>query len=277
MKNAAAKPETKKEAAKRDQVDRQPADAITLKASIADPLIDGVLTRYGLTVDSDAPRHIYFFDTPDLTLLKAGIIARARRISGDDHDSTVKFHPVVAADIPAMWRECDGFQLERDLSETGAITSASLTVPVSKGAIKQVAAGEKGIAKLFSKEQEAFLTAVGGPGIAYEGLCVLGPVAGHCWTLTDPAYPWRITAELWQREDGTRLMEVAIKAPLIQAEVASAGFMVFMQTVGAQRHMKPQTKTRWILRHYVKAAPAESATVNPSDKAEVNRDQESHQ
>lgn len=260
MKTAAAKPETRKEAAKCNQVDRHPSGTITLKASIADPLIDGVLSRYGLTVDSDAPRHVYFFDTPDLTLLKAGIIARARRISGDDHDSTIKFHPVVAADLLAMWRECDGFQLERDLSETGAITSASLTVPVSKGAIKQVAAGEKGIAKLFSKEQEAFITAVSGQAISYEGLCVLGPVAGYCWVVTDAAYPWRITLELWLREDGTRLMEVAIKAPLIQAEVAGAGFMVFMQAVGAQRHMKQQTKTRWILRHYVKTAPAETAT-----------------
>ncbi|WP_295389353.1 hypothetical protein [uncultured Thiodictyon sp.] len=154
MKTTVAQPETKKETTKRDHIGRQPTDTITLKASIANSMIDGVLNRYGLTVDSDAPSHIYFFDTPDLTLLKAGIIARARRISGADHDSTVKFNPVVAADIPAMWRECDGFQLERDLSETGTITSASLTVPVSKGTIKQVVTGEKGIAKLFSADQD---------------------------------------------------------------------------------------------------------------------------
>lgn len=260
MNPSAAKPETRKDAAKHDRMGRQPADAITLKATIADPGIDAVLTRYGLTVDSNAPRHIYFFDTPDLALFKAGIMARARRISGEDHDSTVKFHSVVAADVPVIWRECDGFQLERDLSETGPITTASLTVPVSKGVIKQVATGEKDIPKLFSKEQEAFITAVGGQAIAYEGLCVLGPVAGHCWTLTDPACPWRIRAELWQREDGTRLMEVAIKVPLLQAEVAGAGFMVFMQAVGAQRHMKQQTKTRWILHHYVKTVPTDTAT-----------------
>jgi hypothetical protein len=253
-----ANSDTKTGSVARDQTNRHLASPITINGTIVEPQIDEVLNRYGLTLDSDASHHIYFFDTPDLALLKAGVIARARRISGDDHDSTITFHPVVADEVPAMWRECDGYHLETDLSEAGGITSASLTVPVSKGLIKQVVAGTKGIAKLFSKEQEAFLNAVAGQTIDYESLCVLGPVEAHRWTLTDAAYPWRITADLWQREDGTRLLEVAIKVPLIQAEVASAGFMVFLRAVGALRHMKQQTKTLWILRHYVKAPATET-------------------
>ena len=90
MKTTAAKPATKKEAAKRDQMGRQPTGTITLKASIADPLIDGVLSRYGLTVDSDAPRHIYFFDTPDLALHKLPI---DRRIAGNNLTGQVKVVP----------------------------------------------------------------------------------------------------------------------------------------------------------------------------------------
>ena len=249
----------KKGAAGRDQADRYLAGAITIKATIADAQIDGALKRYGLTVDSDPQGYIYFFDTPDLALFKAGIIARARRIRGDDHDSTVKFHPVVPTEVPAIWWEYDGCKLEADASEAEVTKSASLTVPVSKGLIKQVVTGEKGIAKLFTKEQEAFLTAMGGQAIEYDSLCVLGPVEGHRWTFADPACPWRLTAELWQREDEARLMEVAIQVPLAQAEVAIAGFKVFLTAVGAERHMKQQSKTRWTLEHYVKALPPDTS------------------
>ena len=254
-----AKLDPKKETAGRDPTDRHLTGAITITATIADAQIDGALKRYGLTVDSDTQRYIYFFDTPDLALFKAGIIARARRNSGDDHDSTVKFHPVVPSEVPAIWRECDGCELEADASEAEVTKSASLTVAVSKGLIKQVVTGEKGITKLFAKEQDEFLTAMGGHAIEYDTLCVLGPVAGHRWKFADPACPWRLSAELWQREDEARLMEVAIQVPLAQAEVAIAGFKVFLSAVGAERHMKQQSKTRWALEHYVKVRPTDTA------------------
>jgi hypothetical protein len=65
---------------------------------------------------------------------------------------------------------------------------------------------------------------------------------------------------LWQREDEVRLMEVAITVPLAQAEVAIAGFKVFLTAVGAERHMKRQSKTRWAMKHYVKALPTEASS-----------------
>lgn len=245
----AAKSETKEGATDRDQSHRHLAGAITIKATIAEAQIDGVLHRYGLTAEREAPHHIYFFDTPDLTLLKAGISARARRICGDDHDSTLVFHPVVPGDVPARWRECDGYQLEIDAGETGMATSATFTIPVRKGMIKQVVAGEKGVAKLFSREQEAFLAAVGGHAIEYQSLCVLGPIEGHRWTFYDPACPWHMTAALWQREDGARLMELAIKVPLVQVDAATAGFSAFLRALGVERNITHQTKARWVLGH----------------------------
>ncbi len=75
------------------------AEAIEIKATIADAQIDNALTRLNLTVDNDEERYIYFFDTPGLDLLAAGIIARARRTVGDEHDSTIKFRPVVPEEV----------------------------------------------------------------------------------------------------------------------------------------------------------------------------------
>ncbi len=258
MKNApksAATSPAKRGAATRDLIARQVAgvDAIEIKVTIPDAQIEEALNRFALTVDNDEERFIYFFDTPDLTLFKGGMIARARRIVGDQHDSTVKFRPVVPNEVPASWRDFEGFKLEADASEAGVTKSASLTMPVAKGLIRQVIAGEKGIAKLFTKEQEQFLASIGKQHIDYEALRVLGPLTAHRWKFADPACPWPITAELWKRADGARLMEVSIKAPVLQAAVAIGGFMALLAELGAEQDRAQQTKTRWALEHHAQA------------------------
>jgi hypothetical protein len=156
----------------------------------------------------------------------------------------------VPAEIPAKWCKHRGFKIEADASEKGVVKSASFTMPVDKGLIKKVAAGDKSIAKLFSKEQERFLTDMADRKIDYDTLSVLGPLQAHRWEFLDPGCPWEITAELWKREDGDRLMELSIKASIIQAAAAIGGFRAFIAEVGAQQDADEQSKTRWALDYY---------------------------
>ena len=90
-----------------------------------------------------------------------------------------------------------------------------------------------------------------GRAIDFASLAVLGPLIAQRWQFEDPGCPWPITAELWKRGDGKRLMEVSIKAPAVQAAVAMGGFMAFLAEVGAERDTEQQTKTRWALDYYV--------------------------
>ena len=69
------------------------AEGVEIKATIPQKQIELALEAYGLELD-DNERYIYFFDTPDLELFEQGVIARARRIVGAEHDSTIKFRPV---------------------------------------------------------------------------------------------------------------------------------------------------------------------------------------
>jgi hypothetical protein len=222
-------------------------DAIEVKATIPDHQVETALNRFGLTVGNDEERYVYFFDTPSLDLFESGIIARARRIVGDAHDSTAKFRPVVPAEVAGKWKGLDGFKLEADASEKGVVKSASLTMPVRKGLIKRVVTGEKPIASLFTEEQKDFVEALAGQPIDLGALSIIGPLQAHRWKFEDPACPWPITAELWKRGDGARLMEVSIKSPVAQAAVAVAGFMAFLAEVGAEQSLEQQTKTRWAL------------------------------
>ena len=226
------------------------AEAIEIKATIPDAQIENALIRFNLTLDNDEERYIYFFDTPTLDLLKAGIIARARRMVGEEHDSTIKFRPVAPEEVSDKWRKSNGFKIEADASEKGIVKSASFTMPVEKGLIKAVVEGEKSIAKLFTKEQEDFLADMANDPIDFSSLAILGPLKANRWKFEDPACPWKITAELWRREDGERLMEASIKAPIAQAAAAIGGFMAFLAEVGADRDSKQQTKTHWALDYY---------------------------
>ena len=174
------------------------AEGVEIKATIPHKQVDAALEFYGLKLDSNE-RFIYFFDTPDLVLFEAGIIARARRIVGSVHDSTIKFRPVVPESVPALWRKKSGFKIEADASQKGVVKSASLTMPVRKGLIKRVAAGLDPVASLFAEEQLLFLLSMANQKIDYAKIVVMGPTQAWRWKHADPALPWPLTGELWQR------------------------------------------------------------------------------
>jgi hypothetical protein len=163
----------------------------------------------------------------------------------------VKFRPIDPKNVGPKWRKFRDFKIEADASETSLVKSASFSMPVPKGFIKRVAVGKKPVSAIFTAEQEAFLTAIAGHKIDFSTLAVLGPLLAQRWRFADPGCPWPITAELWRRGDGKRMMELSIKAPAVQAAVAVGGFMAFLAEVGAERDKSQQAKTRWALDYYV--------------------------
>jgi len=250
------------------------ADDIEIKATVPHHQIKQALKRFGLTESNDEERYIYFFDTPKLDLLSAGIITRARRVVGDAHDSTVKFRPVKPSDVGPKWRRYPDFKIEADASETSLVKSASFSMPVAKGHIKRVAGGEKPIGAIFTPDQEKFLESIAGHKIKFESLVVLGPLIAQRWKFLDPGCPWAITAELWTRGDRKQMMELSIKAPTVQAAAAVGGFMAFLAEVGAERDKGQQTKTRWALDYYVgklARAPAKKAAAGKATTKQVAR------
>jgi hypothetical protein len=226
------------------------SDSIEIKATIPHKQIKQVLKRFGLTIDNEKQRFIYFFDTTDLALNGVGIIVRARRTVGGEHDCTIKLRPVEPAKVPKKWHRYPGFKIETDASEQNMVKSASFTMPVKKGLIKRVAAGEKPIADLFDHAQHLFLFNMAKKKVDYSKVSLLGPLQAHRWTVKDPGCPWPMTIELWIRADGARLMESSIKAPVEQGAFAIGGFMAFLAEVGAERDNTQQAKTRWALEYY---------------------------
>src|SRR5262249_39405818 len=140
-----------------------------------------------------------------------------------------------------------GFKLEADASEKGIDRSASLTLPVERGLIKRAVAGESAIGLLFAKKHSKFLNDIGRKTIDFDRLTTFGPITAQRWESVHLPCPWPVTAELWQRTDKSRLMELSMRCPASHGAFAIAGFGALLHEVGVERNKDEKSKTRWAL------------------------------
>ena len=106
-------------------------------------------------------RQVFFFDTPDLALDRAGVVVRARRIQGKGGDSVVKLRPVVPQQLPDDLRNSPAFVVEVDAMPGGFVCSGTLKNRVDPLEIREAVAGRVPLTKLFTKRQRALVRRAG--------------------------------------------------------------------------------------------------------------------
>ena len=149
--------------------------SIELKLSVPLPGHRATIASIGLDPVEAQPRQVYFFDTPDLALNRAGLIVRARRIQGGRADTVIKLRPVDPATVDAESKRSDSFKIELDVMPGGFVCSASYKGAATGREVLDVAAGTMPLRSLFSKEQRAFYDAHAPAGIEMNSLLTLGP------------------------------------------------------------------------------------------------------
>ena len=122
-------------------------------------------------------RQVYFFDTPDLALDRAGVVVRARRVQRQGDDSVVKLRPVVPAELPAEVRGVAELR-RRGRRDAGRLRLLGVDEGRAEGADRAGGGrrATKPLRKLFSKEQRAFFAAHAPDGLALDDLSILGPI-----------------------------------------------------------------------------------------------------
>src|SRR4029078_6440490 len=125
------------------------ADSVELKLPV--PGADRTRGAAALGVDplDGQIRQVFFFDTPDLTLNKQGLVVRARRVQRKGHDSVVKLRPVVPDELPKKLRLSPNFGVEVDAMPGGFVCSGSMEQTVGTPERRDVLAGERAVRKLF--------------------------------------------------------------------------------------------------------------------------------
>jgi len=191
------------------------------------------------------PRHVYFFDTPDQALNRAGLIVRARRIPGGIADTVVKLRPVDPAGINAELKRSDDFKVEVDAMPGGTfICSASYKGNVPSQDVLDVFHGTQTIRSLFSKEQRRFYDQHAPKGIPMNSLKMQGPILTLRVKHKPEEYVRGITAELWLWNDGEHILEISTKCPPKDAFQTAVEFKTFLEGHGVDLWAKQETKTK---------------------------------
>jgi hypothetical protein len=226
------------------------ADSVELKLTV--PESDQRSAVQALDMDPlDAEiRQVFFFDTPDLALYDAGVVARARRVQRKGDDSVVKLRPVVPAELPADLRQSPDLVVEVDAMPGGFVCSASLKRSMGTTEVREAVKGERKLSKLFSKEQRAFFAAHAPEGLELDDLEVLGPIFVLKLKFSPAGHDRRMVAELWFYPDYTRILELSMKCKPAETFDVAARARAFLAEKGVNLSGKQETKTRTALEFF---------------------------
>jgi hypothetical protein len=238
------------------------AGSVELKLTVPDSERRATVTTLGMDPLEGQIRQVYFFDTPDLKLNKHGVVVRARRVQGRGDDTVVKLRPIVPAELPPSLREAKTMVVEVDAMPGGYVCSASFKGALASPQVRQVAAGDRAIRKLYSKEQRAFYAAHAPDGLGLDDLSVMGPITVLKLKFSPAGYDRRMVAELWFYPDGERILELSTKCAPAEAFQVAAETRAFLDGKGVDLSGEQQTKTKTALEyfsHNLKATAAAQA------------------
>jgi hypothetical protein len=226
------------------------ADSVELKLTVPEAEHRSAVAALGLDPLDAQIRLVCFFDTPELTLNKAGVIVRARRVQGREDDSVVKLRPVVPDELPEELRRAPGMVVELDAMPGGYVCSATLKNRLGESDVKRRVRGKRPTRKLFSKQQRAFYAAHAPEGLELDELTLLGPIFVLKLNSTPPAFKRKLTTEMWLYPDGSRILELSTKcAPSQMLQVAMEA-RAFLGDIGLDLSGRQQTKTKTALQQF---------------------------
>lgn len=218
-------------------------DSVELKVSVPQVGRRSVVRSLGMDPLNAQLRQIVFFDTPDLTLHRHGIIVRARRIQRRAGDSIVKLRPVVPSQLTPSLRQSPGFGVEVDMMPGGFVCSGRMKAEVDDRVLMRVFDGDKPVKKLLTHEQRALLADHAPSGVGLEDLVVLGPINTAKLKFSPSGFPRRMVAELWFYPDGSQILELSLKCQPDEAFEVAASAKAFLTDQGVDLGAAQQTKT----------------------------------
>lgn len=224
-------------------------DSVELKMNIP---ADQRMAASGLDFDPLAGRirQVYFFDTPDLTLFKSGLVVRARRTQGRDDDTVVKIRPVTPSELPPDVRSSKDLKVEMDMTRGSYVVSASLKGKRRPGAVLTALRGERRLERLFTKQQRAFFTDRAPAGVGWDDLVALGPIIVVLVKFVPSGFDRKTTLEQWHYPGEVPLVELSTKAPPQEAFEVLAESVKLLRSHGLSATGAQEPKTRKALEFF---------------------------
>ena len=229
----------------------QESDDVELELTVPETSQRSAITALDLDPLDAQIRQVFFLDTPDLELDKAGVVARARRVQGRPDDTVIKLRPVVPAELPPELRAHPEFVVELDAMPGGFVCSGSLKGNPKRATVRDAAAGREPVHHLFTKAQREFFAEHAPEGMQLDDLRFLGPIHVFKLKFEPPELPRRLVAELWSYPDGSRVLELSTKCSTTEPFDVAAETGSYLVGKGIEvRPADQQTKTRTALEFF---------------------------
>jgi hypothetical protein len=228
------------------------ADSVELKLTVPESAQRSTVAALRMDPLEAQIRQVFFFDTPELALNKAGVVVRARRVQGRGDDSVVKLRPVVPDELPPGLRKSPSLVVEVDAMPGGYVCSASYKGALGTTDVWEAAARKRPIRKLFSKEQRAFFETHAPEGMKLDDLSILGPIFVLKLKFSPKGFDRKLVAEMWLYPDNSRILELSTKSAPRDALQAALETRLFLKNQGVDLSGEQQTKTKTALEFYAK-------------------------
>ena len=229
------------------------SDSVELKLTVPESDQRSAIFDLGIDPLQAQVRLVYFFDTPDLELNRAGVVVRARRVQKKGDDSVVKLRPVVPDQLPGKVRKSENFFVEVDAMPGGYVCSGSMKRTLPEPTVAATAAGDRPLRKLFSKEQRRFYVDHAPAGIGLDNLSLLGPIFVLKLKFSPQQFGRRMVGELWLYPDSSRVLELSTKCAPSEAFQVAAEARALLTEAGVDLSGKQQTKTSKALDYFAAA------------------------
>ena len=226
------------------------ADSVELKLTVPDSAIRSTADALGMDPLQAQIRQVVFFDTPELTLSKAGLVVRARRFQGGEGDTVVKLRPVDPKALPPEIRKLASVKVEVDAMPNGFVCSASMKGKTTADDVRAVILQKMKTRDLFTKDQRALYKAKAPDGLKLSALSVLGPINLMKLEFDPDGIKRKFVAELWMYPDGSRILELSTKASPDEAIGVAAETRSFLKKRGLDLTADQQPKTNRALKHF---------------------------
>ena len=225
-------------------------ESVELKLTVPEAGQRAAVTALGMDPLDAQIRQVYFFDTPNLDLDKAGVVVRARRVQRKGADSVVKLRPVVPSELPGDVRRSPAFSTEVDAMPGGFVCSGTMKRVMATDRVRECMLEERPVRKLFTKEQRAFYAAHAPAGLELDDLAVLGPIFVLKLKFAPAELDRRLVAEMWLYPDDSRIVELSTKCAPADAFRVAAETRGFLAAKGIDTGGEQETKTRKALQFF---------------------------
>jgi hypothetical protein len=246
------------------------SNSVELKLTVPEADQRATVVALGMDPLNAQIRQVFFFDTPDLSLDRSGVVVRARRMQVKGDDAVVKLRPVVPSELSKKLRRSPNFGVEVDAMPGGFVCSGTMKQLLPPTAVNSVVIGGRPLRKLFSKEQRAFLAEHAPEGIVLDELAVLGPIFALKLKYTPKKFARKLVAEMWLYPDGRRILELSTKCLPTEAFQVAAETRAYLQERGVNLAGEQATKTRTALEFFSRRLP-KAAAKKSAEKAEEPR------